>query len=204
MFVYTKRLVTAAFIFAPIASVAQDPCELKKNADGIRVYTCKTENAKYKSLRAEFELKDTSFEELKIFLWNVSNYTSWQYNMVEAETLDQPASGGISYRSVVDAPWPVENRELLIHVKEEFATPVAHFYIHSFESDKPVPTGLVRVPLFDASWKIDVKGKDLQVVYSLRIDPGGSVPAWLANIALAEGPFNSFRELKRQVESQAR
>ena len=44
-----------------------------------------------------------------------------------------------------------------------------------------------------------VNGSDLKVSYFLNVDPGGSIPAWLVNLAVAEGPYESFRNLKRQL-----
>jgi hypothetical protein len=61
---------------------------------------------------------------------------------------------------------------------------------------------MIRVPFFDGSWKINKGVNVLKVTYTLRIDPGGLVPAWLANLAMAEGPFVSFQKLKKQLEKK--
>lgn len=181
-------------------AVAQPTCNLKKDADGIKVYTCKTEDEKFKSLRAEFELKNITVQQVRSFLWDVKNYTTWQYNMIEAEPLSSSGRDDMTYRSLVDAPWPVENRELVLQMNVKEEPKVTHIFIHSFPYGKPAPDGAIRIPLFDASWKIISEGNTLKVTYALRIDPGGSVPAWLANIALADGPYLSFKKLKTQME----
>ncbi len=178
---------------------AQPECDLKRNADGIKVFTCKTENEKFKSLRAEFVLENTTLKELKDFLWDVTQYETWQYNMLEAEKVSSSGADEMVYRSVVDAPWPVQNRELVVKIKVINDITVTRIVVHSIPYDKPPPDDVIRVPLFDASWKIIHEGNTLKVTYSLRIDPGGSVPAWLANIALAEGPYISFKKLKAHL-----
>jgi hypothetical protein len=179
---------------------AQSDCHLKKDADGIKVYTCKTENEKFKSLRAEFELKSISIQQVRDFLWDVKNYTTWQYNMVEAELLSSSGKNEMAYRSLVDAPWPVDDRELVLKVKVVADSAVTSIFIQNSTYEKPPPEDVVRVPVFDASWKIISEGNKLKVTYALRIDPGGAVPAWLANIALADGPYLSFKKLKNQME----
>ena len=179
---------------------AQSDCNLKKDADGIKVYTCKTENEKFKLLRAEFELNNITIQQLMNFLWDVKNYTTWQYNMIEAEMLSNSGREEMAYRSIVDAPWPVDDRELVLKVKVISDSLQTRIFIQNFSYEKLPPEDVVRIPLFDAAWKIIPVGNKLKVTYTLRIDPGGAVPAWLANIALADGPYLSFKKLKNQME----
>lgn len=198
----SRFILLSLFRFVSDSVIAQAPCDLKRDSEGIKVYTCKTENEKFKLLRAEFELYGISLNQLKDFIWNVPNYTTWQYNMIESELISSSGEFEMAYRSVVDAPWPVENRELTLKVQMSVDTTSASIFIHSFDYTKPVPDDMIRVPLFDASWKIVVGAVSLSVTYTLRIDPGGMVPAWLANLAMAEGPFVSFKKLKEQLEKK--
>ena len=198
-----RKIYLFIFLFsiASLLSKAQVmPCDLKRNSDGIKVFTCKTGSEKFRLLRAEFVLTNISIQKLKIFLWDVPNYVTWQYNMIESELISSTGENEIEYRSLVDAPWPVENRELALRVRIEEQPSLTQIFIHSFDFKKPTPNDVVRVPLFDASWRIIQEGKNLKVIYTLRIDPGGSVPPWLANLAMAEGPFISFKKLKQQLE----
>ena len=196
------RLWAVLTCFVSVTAYCQkDPCDLKRDIDGIKVYTCKTGNEKFKLLRAEFELSNVSMSQLKSFIWNVPNYINWQYNMIESELISTEDDNNITYRSLVHAPWPVENRELVLKVKMEEGQTATSIFIRSFEYARPIPPDVVRVPFFDASWKIIHEEKNLKVTYTLRIDPGGSVPAWLANLAMAEGPFISFKKLKYQIEN---
>jgi START domain len=181
-----------------LSSGQQSDCDLKRDTDGIKVYTCETQNEKFRALRAEFVIDNTSVQKLKDFLWDVSNYITWQYNMIEAERVSSSGNEEMIYRSEIDAPWPVDNRELFVQVKMKQEGATTQVFIHSIPTNRPTKDGVVRVPFFDASWKIIPDGNSLKVTYSLRIDPGGSVPAWLANIAMAEGPYISFKKLKEQ------
>ena len=38
-------------------------CDLKKQADGVKVYTCKSEHEKFKTVKAEFVLENTPIVE---------------------------------------------------------------------------------------------------------------------------------------------
>lgn len=178
-------------------------CSLKKQAEGIKVYTCKTEHGQFKTLKAEFLVKNTSIAELKTFLMRVENYPTWQYNMIHSEVIQKISDNEISYISEIDAPWPIEDRETVINFKISPETTSHQMLIDmkTFQSGRPVKEGFLRVPFMHGRWNVrSIDNNSLQVEYILQIDPGGSIPAWLVNLAMAEGPYVSFRNLKKQLE----
>ena len=42
------------------------------------------------------------------------------------------------------------------------------------------------------------KGR-IKVEYTIRLDPGGDLPAWLFNLFVTKGPAESFENLKLQL-----
>lgn len=142
-------------------------------------------------------------DELKTFLMRVENYPTWQYNMIHAEVIQKLSENEITYVSEIDAPWPVEDRELVINFKvsPDFTVHQMQIDMHTFQSGRPVKEGFFRVPFMHGHWNVkSIENHSLQVEYILQIDPGGSIPAWLVNLAMAEGPYISFRNLKKQLE----
>ncbi len=193
-----------SFILRSSFAYGQPECDLKKDKDGIKVYTCKSDSSKFRSLIAEFELENISFEALETFLWDVDNYVNWQYNMMESGLIKKINDNQMIYRSVIDAPWPVDDRELLVqfHVNQSLAPDQLFFLIYSITYDYPDKEGVIRVPYSNASWQVTKIGTGLHVKYSLHIDPGGYVPSLLVNMAMAEGPYVSFRNLKTMIEKK--
>lgn len=190
------------FCWLPLLGLAQPDCDLKRDRDGIRVYTCKEADDKFKSLRAEFELVNVTAQRLKDFLWDVPNYKTWQYNLMEANTIDSVTQTVLTYRALVDAPWPADNREIVVKMVTHETPERMTIDIGTYSYDSEPPAGFLRVPFFEAKWTITTNGRGLKIIYALRIDPGGSVPAWLVNIAMAEGPHVSFKNLKEQLEQK--
>jgi hypothetical protein len=195
-----KLLLSILLIFC-IPAVNPTDCKLKRDEDGVKVYTCKAEGAKLKSLRAEFFLKGVKIDELETFLMDVKGYTSWQYNMIESTVIKKVSDQDVIYRTEVEAPWPVENRELIVRYTSQRDTikQTMDIVIENIDMQYPRKDDVVRVPSSYATWRISTHGNDLKIEYALRIDPGGSVPAWLVNIAMADGPHHSFRNLKRML-----
>jgi hypothetical protein len=193
-----------SFILFSSFVYGQPECDLKKDKDGIKVYTCKSDSSKFRSLIAEFDLEHTSLETLENFLWDVDNYVNWQYNMVESDLITMLNTHEMIYRSEIDAPWPVDDREQLVkfQVDRSQAPNQLTFLIYSITSDYPMKAGVIRVPYSRASWVVTKSGNSLHVKYSLNIDPGGYVPSMLVNLAMAEGPYVSFRNLKTMIEKK--
>jgi hypothetical protein len=200
--IVTVILVSLLVISFESFSQSKD-CKLKKDSDGILIYACKAENDKFKSLKAEFTINNTTIDELMAFLKNVDNYPKWQYNMVTAKILEKKTAEMMITRSEIDAPWPVQNRELI--VQYEIIPNAARNQLHIITNavptyPYPASEDLVRVPASHAEWNVVQSGTNLKVTYIMNIDPGGSVPAWIINMAIAEGPHHTFVNLKKALE----
>jgi hypothetical protein len=188
---------------SPPPSVAQQNCALKKENEGLKVYTCDTTNEKLKILRAELILRNTTFEKLLSFVEDIDNYVNWQYNTVAARLITKSSHHWLRYRMVVDAPWPLADRELVAEMNSRFdsTSQTLHITTRSVVIDTPVQGSMVRIPFSEAKWRVTrLNQSSLKIDYTLRVDPGGYVPAWLANMAMAEGPFYSFSKLKEYLQ----
>jgi len=180
-----------------------DDCDLKKDKDGIKVYTCRSDTSKFRSLRADFTLENTSFEVIQKILFDPLNYVNWQYNVIEAEILEKSADNQLIYRLVIHAPWPVQNREMIVRISSEKESDQRmSFTMHTINHSYPLNDDYIRVPFSQGSWQVQLVDSNLHVQYLLNIDPGGSIPSFLVNMAMAEGPYHSFSNLKRMLKSE--
>jgi hypothetical protein len=197
-------LLFILFTVNAFLSFSQSECDLKKDKDGIKVYTCKSDSSKFRSLIAEFDLENTSLETLEAFMWDVDNYVNWQYNMVESDMLRKINNHEMIYRSEIDAPWPVEDREMLVQfsvIRNQLPDELT-FLIYTITYDYPLKEDVLRVPYSNATWQVKRNGNSLHVKYMMKINPGGYVPPMLVNLAMAEGPYISFRNLKKLIEQR--
>ena len=191
------------FTFNAFLSFSQSECDLKKDKDGIKVFTCKSDSSKFRTLVAEFDLENTSLETLENFLWDVDNYVNWQYNMVESGLIKRINDQVMIYRSEIDAPWPVEDREMLVQFSVIRDLPdELTFLIYTITYDYPLKENVLRVPYSHATWQVKRNGNSLHVKYTMKINPGGYVPPMLVNLAMAEGPYVSFLNLKKRIEKK--
>jgi hypothetical protein len=65
----------------------------------------------------------------------------------------------------------------------------------------PANNKIVRVKYSRVNWTVTpINNKQFKVDYRIQIDPGGSVPAWLVNLSISKGPFESFMKLKDEIK----
>ncbi|MBS1489429.1 MAG: hypothetical protein JSS93_02775 [Bacteroidetes bacterium] len=184
--------------FLPTKNVAQTDCRLRKEQDSIKVYTCFTDTSRFKLIKAEFKIH-TSLEKLEKFLLNFSNYTTWQYNTVEAKVIKKISGTEYIYYAIINAPWPVTDRDMVVRLATRLEG--KHLYVSAHSTvGVPVKKELVRVPSSHSEWIVTETSQNiLSVKYVIQIDPGGNVPAWIVNWVSAIAPYQSFRELKKQI-----
>ena len=197
-----KIYYSVVFVLTSLTCLyAQQDCKLKKDQDSIKVYTCHTDTSRFKSIVAEFTI-NTTREELIQVVMNIPEYTQWQYNTVEAKVLRKISESEQLYRTVIEAPWPVTDRDMVVRIKTKHQD--NNGIIITTESETgvlPKKEAYVRVPSSRGKWIVTQKNKNkLQIKFTMQIDPGGSVPAWLVNWVCAEAPYKSFKNLKRILE----
>src|SRR6476469_9322552 len=107
------------FIFLPLyASGDQHDWELKKEENGIKVYTRYAENSRLKEVRAVTEVK-SSLSGIVALLLDVKNYPNWIYSCSEASTLSMVNNHDEYHYQVTHLPWPLSNRDMIWHFKIE-------------------------------------------------------------------------------------
>jgi hypothetical protein len=196
------RLFTFTLLLIGTPSFGQTDCILRKDDFGIKVYSCTTENSKFKLIKAEFTVT-ASANQLTAMWLDPENYTKWQYNTVEANLIKRLNNNEIIYYTEVAAPWPVSNRDLVVHLKvsEDKQTKTLHVSAKSVSDIVPLKEQKIRIPSSISSWKVTpINESQFAVEYSMEIDPGGYVPAWMVNMVAAEAPYESFRNFKKIVE----
>lgn len=68
----------------------------------------------------------------------------------------------------------------------------------------PVKPNVVRLKLNEGSWEVTPKGEGrAHVIYRFAVDPGGWVPAFIADMGNKTGVMDTFRALEREAQRRA-
>jgi hypothetical protein len=181
---------------------AQNGCKLRKDEDGIKVYLCHVDSSRFKSIVTEFDI-NCGLMELMAIATDVRGYAKWQFSTLEGKVLKNISPSEKIYHTRIEAPWPVSDRDMVVHMRIALNENEATITADSESGILPEETGWVRVPFSHAQWNVKVKNeRQLHVKYVMLIDPGGAVPAWLVNWTCANAPLQSFQKLKSLLEKK--
>jgi START domain len=182
-------------------STAQENCKLQSNRDSIKVYTCPVKNSKYKALKVEFYL-NSSYSQAAAMILDITRLHRWQYKTVSAQLLKQINESEIIYHTEVQTPSVTNNRDFVIYLSIDQNPTTKELTVKAISKPDyiPVKKKVVRVPFSEAIWHIKSVGKNkLWVVYEIKIDFGGEVPAWVVNMAAPLAPYETFKAMRAEI-----
>jgi hypothetical protein len=181
--------------------MAQSTWDLKKDQNGILIYSRSLKDSKFNEIRAVFDLSGT-FDQLSSILNDVGNYKDWVYSTASSTLIERKSTTEMIYYSRVSAPWPVSNRDFYSDTRIwiDSATHLMHLSSRSVDNFPHSKDHFVRIPFLKAEWIITATSTTtLHVDYTLSWDPGGNIPAFVANAFSTAGPLQSFSQLKRKM-----
>ena len=183
---------------------AQDNWSLSVNREGIQVYTRPIENSKIKAIKVVTNLHATS-SQLVAAILDIQTCNKWVYQSTENVLIKQVSPLELIYYSRVDVPWPVEDRDYVVHINIEQhpQTKVITVYSPCIPGYVAEKKNIVRISHTVGKWTITPIGKNqVKAEYMLEVDPMGSIPAWLTNLFATKGPLETFRNLKVHVQKE--
>ena len=167
-----------------------------------RVYQASSAHSNYKSIKVECTLEG-SYEKLISILSDVSRHKEWVYNNKSASILKKLGPYEFYYYTETTLPWPMSNRDAIIHLKMEKDSAGRFLRINASAVPEYMDekSGKVRIRQSSISWYVTrPSSRTIQIVYIFDANPGGSVPAWLANNFADKGPYESFKKLSEMLK----
>lgn len=190
-------------IFSGIQLHAQSPegWKLHSEKDGVKIYTQPVSNSAFKAVRAVGTI-ETTLSRLSFVLMDVKTTKEWVYSTEICTLLKQMTPGDLIYYSEVDLPWPANNRDFIIRITltQDPLTKVVTIVAENKPQYVLKKKGVVRIQRSSGLWHLTPMANGLvEVEYTLQVDPGGLIPAWLVNMVASTGPYQSFIGLRKQV-----
>ena len=181
---------------------SQDGWTLKKDKNGIKVFSKKSDKFKFDQLKVECVL-DGRISQLAAVLLDVNNQYQWVYKTRKSQLLKKEGAGEILYYSEIDCPWPFENRDLVVrmNIVQNTINKVMTIEAKNVNDLVPDKHNLVRIKYSNAIWTVTpISISQFKVEYRIEIDPGNGVPAWLMNLFASNAPYESFVNLREKMK----
>jgi hypothetical protein len=184
---------------------AQDEWQFKTQSEGIKVYSNAKSTLKVKPIKVECIFNATPAQIAAVLL-DIKNYTDWVYKNKLTSVVKQISPTDLFYYAEINMPWPAQNRDFTAHITatQNPDTKVITVDAPSVSGLVPNKEGISRIKKSIGKWVLTPVGNNqTSIAYYLQIEPDGGAPAWLINMFLSDGPMQSFKNLKVQVQKTA-
>lgn len=197
-------IILVITIFSTKIFGQQGEWKLKKNKDGLEVYVRDSESSDIKELRLVTSVK-ANLSAVIAVLQDIDAMGDWLYRCSEVKTLSTKAGTDVSYYAKIDFPWPLADRDFVANsnITQDPSSKAVIIKSKGALDGMPVKKEVVRITEMDVLWKITPQsGGILKIENQLFTNPGGSLPAWLINLAIDQGPTQSIRKMIAMANSE--
>jgi hypothetical protein len=195
-----KVLFWLTVFFASVVSetvTADEWGEPKKDQESIKVYTREIPATEFDEFKGVTEIK-TSLNSLVALLEDTEACSSWMYRCISERTL-RIVNSNEKYNYSVSEGSLLEDRDVVVHIirTQDQESKTVTYQRTDDQGMLPEQPNLTRVRLVKGSWILKpVQGGNVSVTFQMLSDPGGRVPAFLANLASVDTPYNTLLKLR--------
>lgn len=199
-----KYLLIFSFILAPFQNSDWD---LKKDKSGIKIYIRDVEGSSFAEFKGVITIEKYNLSEVLDVILDVENYDKLFPDCKNPKVLKQDGPYYDVHQIEVTAPWPVKARDAIY----EQITVINDDGKHALITLKPLPDfakeskKFVRIQKGTGFWELqEDNNNNVKVMYQFHGEPGGDVPAWLANSFVVSHPFKTLENLKMRIKTNNR
>jgi hypothetical protein len=183
---------------------AQSDWTLRKNADGIACYTKPQEGLDLDQFKG-VGIVNARLETIASIFRDVPSYTQWMFNCREIKTLKDMGNDNLIVYYVNRSPWPVADRDAVVktRVYQDHKNASGVVVIESTNYNYPSPSGRVRMPYLKALFILQyVDREHTRVIFDIKANPGGNIPATLVNAFTKDHPYHTIQGLRKMAAMQ--
>jgi hypothetical protein len=202
---YKVLVIVLLFAAGLTSASAQSDWKLSTEKEGVRIYTGMVPDSKIKAIKVEGEF-DATPQQFVALIMDVNSSAEWVYHVKSSVLVKRVSASELYYYSEVTLPWPLNNRDFVAHltVTRNPVTKVVTINGPAVAGFVPLKDNIVRVTDSKGKWVITPIGENrIKVEYTIHVDPGGTLPAWLVNMFATDGPLKIFDGIKEQLQQRA-
>jgi ribosome-associated toxin RatA of RatAB toxin-antitoxin module len=176
----------------------------EREKKGIKVFTKKSKWSKLRDCKATMTVSASPGHMLQL-LTDFEHYDSWMPRCKKSRVVARLNDNEFVVYQVYNAPWPVKDRDCVIHFKIDKDAKTGNILITESSEPKFVRENAdyVRITQLVATWKlIPQSNGGTEVINEYSSNPGGNIPDWLINTQSVESPLATFENLQEKAISQ--
>lgn len=174
-----------------------------REKEGITVFTRSNPNMDFKEFKSSMVIKGTLDQFLSV-LYDVEGLSSWGYNVKSAALVSREGDTIQVYYTEAKAPFPYKNRDGVYLNRFRWNSKEKTLRVEIEMPDGLIPEkdNLVRMEGY-GSWVVrEMNEGKLEITFQMQMDPGGSIPAWMANMFAGDTPYHTLLGLREAMQEQ--
>ncbi len=187
--------------FAIQIGYTQKKTNLALDKEGIKIYLTKLDTTPFKEYRAIMTVK-ANIDTVAKQILDIRSLQKWNFKTRKSELIRKVSDTSWIFYMNHHLGWPVQDRDHVSRVtliKKGNEQTITIVPANNVLKEKE---GIVRLTNFKGFWYLKKITEDQTlVVQQIYGNPGGSIPAFMVNMVVTKGPFESFKELRRRVEN---
>lgn len=184
-----------------VHSILNGEWDFRVEHRGINIYSSRVEGSDVLGFKGVAEVP-VGFRRLIALFHDTASYGRWVHHLSEMEVLEKNDSLEYVVRQVIDTPWPLQKREMVVRTGLEAAGENAVAVVISGVPDFiPENPSYARVREMQGLWLFEPTGPEaVLLTFVMHIDPGADVPSAISNQAMFEVPFYSMDNLRKLAQ----
>lgn len=200
-----KSFIILILIFTcmyPSLLLPQGNWKLVKSRSGIKVYNRSARGTNISEFKGITIIKSSANKLLSI-LKDIPSHTRWRRNCIISYMVKKHDDSNMIIYNVTKAPWPLDYRDSIVQITI-ISTREKNKIIITMTALKenlvPLHNSYVRITELTGQFILEtISPAHTRVIYTIKANPAGVIPASIANIASRNIPYYTLRGLRRMV-----
>jgi hypothetical protein len=197
----TLRLL--ALLLLGSTAVAQTSAwELKRDLEGIKVFTRSVDGSPFKEVRSESTITGVTLNSLVALIEDAQACPNWADKCAQSYLVERTSATQSLVYTHNDMPFPVSDRDVVAKVIWQQDPQSLNVKMTSTAVSGGVEPqrGRLRLTNANAMWQFSPNPNgSISVVIQAHIDPGSSIPGWVTNMLLVDTPFETMKSYLAEV-----
>ena len=193
-----KYITAFLFIYLFSTSVfAQADWELQRDKSEIKVWTKDYPDSKFKQFKTETIIKASLENVVAVFL-DIENMGLWYDRVEKVEMVEKISNMEGTYKIDFELPWPVADRVSVVRAVLSYNSDTDAVRVETnYEPGIITDTDALLVTIMHSEWILTPTEEGyVHIFHKGYMDPAGSLPAWISNSGVKDGPIKTLTALR--------
>ena len=202
MKLFNLKLLTLFIVTTSFTQKSPPEWRFIKETEGVKVYYREREDSNIKDVKMQTTF-NANLSSIVECLKDVDSYPRWVYKAKYSWVVTRYNDNDVVYYNYVDFPWPMQDRDIVVQsrIHQDPTTRIVTSKSFSNWSVQPTKEDVVRIMEFNSTWTLKpIEAGKVYAEYIFSSNPGGSIPAKVVNLGLAEGPLKTIKGFKMLLQ----